>query len=267
MTHSSPVERAHIVLAHPETQSFNGLLASTTKRTLEEQGCTVTMSDLYAMNFDPREGAVHYSGFADPGRFHAQTEQRHHADAGTTPPDVASEIDNLLAADLLVVHFPLWWFGPPAMWKGWIDRVFVYGAMYRSQMRYDAGVCAGKQMLACVTTGASANSCAYDGREGDTRMHLWPALFPFRYVGYEVLTPEVIHGVGGVAFIEGDDDETSGVERFAANWASQVQAIGSRAAIPYNADSDFDDRHRLHPDAPAHSPFVTHDRASLWSDS
>ena len=43
----------------------------------------------------------------------------------------------------------------PAILKGWMDRVFVYGRMYRSTMRYDTGICSGKKMIACVTTGAS----------------------------------------------------------------------------------------------------------------
>lgn len=259
--------RAHVVLAHPERQSFNGLLAETSQATLEEQGWRVSLSDLYRMGFDPLEGAQHYEQFADESRFHAQTEQRHHADAGTTPADVASEIQNLLAADLLVVHFPLWWFGMPAMLKGWIDRVFVYGAMYRSARRYDTGICAGKRMIACITTGASADSCANDGREGDTRMHLWPLLFSFRYVGYSVLVPEIFHGVGGVAFVEGDDAGTTGVAAYAARWKEQLLGLDGRPLIPYNPDDDFDDRKRLRPEASSLSPFISHERAALWEPS
>ena len=182
--------RAHIVLAHPESQSFNGRLAELSHSTLQAEGYEVTLSDLYAQGFDALEGAQHYDELSDKERFHAQTEQRHHAGQGTTPADVAEEVEKLLAADLLVVHYPLWWFGMPAMLKGWMDRVFVYGKVYRSQMRYDAGVCAGKRMIGCITTGASADSCAHDGRESDTRLLAWPLLFPFRYIGFDVLVPE-----------------------------------------------------------------------------
>src|SRR5882724_6916165 len=51
---------AHIVLAHPESQSFNAHLARVARRSLEAQGWTVTLSDLYAMGFDPSERAEHY---------------------------------------------------------------------------------------------------------------------------------------------------------------------------------------------------------------
>ena len=105
-------------------------------------------------------------GFQRTGK----TEQRFHADNDSTPQDVVAEKSKLLQADLLVVHFPLWWFGMPAMLKGWIDRVFVYGVVYRGQMRYDTGICRGKKMLACITTGASEASCSFNGREGDSSL-------------------------------------------------------------------------------------------------
>jgi len=256
--------RAHIVLAHPERQSFNGTLADASQRALVNAGWDVSMSDLYGDGFDPREGARHYESRADTGRFHAQTEQRFNADQGSLPSDVQREMDQLLESDLLVVHFPLWWFGMPAILKGWMDRVFVYGAMYRSQARYDQGVCAGKRMLACVTTGASADSCAADGREGDTRMHLWPALFPFRYLGYDVLSPAVFHGIGGVSFVENEESAVDVVESYVDRWSGALVGLDDWPLIPYNADGDFDERKRLHPEAPAHSPFISHVESPTW---
>ncbi|RTZ95434.1 MAG: hypothetical protein DSY90_13345 [Deltaproteobacteria bacterium] len=50
-------------------------------------------------------------------------------------PEVAVETQRLLDSDLLVVHFPIWWLGMPAILNGWMDRVFMYGKMYRSVMR------------------------------------------------------------------------------------------------------------------------------------
>lgn len=249
--------RTHIVLAHPEPGSFNGHLAALSAETLA--GGEVTTSDLYAMRFDPCEGPSHYAARTDPAAFHAQTEQRHAADQNTLTPDIEAEITRILAADLLVVHFPLWWFGPPAILKGWMDRVFVYGRMYRSAMRYDAGSCAGKRMIACVTTGASADSCAHNGREGDTRLILWPVLFPFRYLGFEVYQPEILHGVGGVAFIENHEGGTSTIDTYTQRWQSTLRALPDRPLIPYNRDTDFDDTKRLVDGAPVYSPFIRQD--------
>lgn len=133
--------KAHIVLAHPESNSFNGLLAKTSRDSLSAAGWDATLSDLYAMDFDPCEGPKHYPSRSDGDLFHVQTEQRFNADKNNTPTDVEEEKQRLLQSDLLIVHFPLWWFGAPAILKGWIDRVFVYGSVYRSAMHYDTGLC------------------------------------------------------------------------------------------------------------------------------
>lgn len=256
--------KAHVILAHPEAKSFNGLLAETTQSELTASGWETTFSDLYRLGFDPCEAARHYTSRADTDRFHAQTEQRNSADKGSTPDDIKQEMEHILNSDLLVVHFPLWWFGMPAILKGWMDRVFVYGKMYRSTVRYDAGVCAGKTMLACVTTGASEDSCSYNGRESDTRLLMWPILFPYRYIGFDILVPEIFHGIGGVAFVEGHEDGTSGVDQFTGRWKDQLATLSVRPKIPYNRDDEFDERKRLRPEAPSFSPFISHTPETLW---
>ena len=250
--------RAHIVLAHPEVKSFNARLSGISKQVLGAAGWQTTLSDLYAMDFDPREGPQHYSARKDAKIFHAQTEQRYSADNETISPDVDSETQRLLECNLLIVHFPLWWFGMPAILKGWMDRVFVYGRMYRSVMRYDKGICAGKKVIACVTTGASEESCSYNGREGDTQLHLWPILFPFRYLGFDVLQPEIFHGVGGVVFIESSEDGLNTLEVYSNRWTETLETLSSRNLVQYNRDEDFDESKKLDSGAPIYSPFVRH---------
>lgn len=256
--------KAHIVLAHPESKSFNGQLANISRSKLEAAEWEVTYSDLYADNFDPREGPMHYQQRSDAERFHAQSEQRFNAENDTTPQDVANERDKMLQSDLLIVHFPLWWFGMPAILKGWIDRVFVYGSVYRSQMRYDTGICRGKKMLACITTGANQDSTSFDGREGDSRLHAWPILFCFRYIGFDVLEPVIFHGVGGVAFIEAQENGLSSIERYIKQWGDTLDNLQSRKVTPFNRDTDFDESKRLTPDAPAYSPFISHQSDTPW---
>lgn len=256
--------KAHIVLAHPEQKSFNGRLAGISSSTLHSRGFEVSVSDLYRMNFDPCEAERHYVERSDDAVFHAQTEQRFNARNGTTPADVSDEADRLLNADMLIVHFPLWWFGAPAILKGWMDRVFVYGKLYKSQMRYDAGICRGKKMIACITTGASADSCAFDGREGDTRLVTWPLLFPFRYIGFDVLEPVILHGIGGVASIEAHEDGMSDLDRYEAEWEAVLSNLGARKVVPFNSDDDFGENKRLKPTATSYSPFVSHDKSTLW---
>jgi len=250
--------KAHIVLAHPEAKSFNAHLSGISQNELGTAGWQTTLSDLYAMDFDPLEGPHHYRSRKDADVFHTQTEQRFNVENKSTPPDVSSEVQHLLDCDLLIVHFPLWWFGMPAILKGWMDRVFVYGRMYRSTQRYDKGICSGKKMIACVTTGASEDNCSHRGREGDIRLHLWPILYPFRYLGFEVCEPENFHGVGGIASIEGHESGLSTLDIYSNRWAATLETLSSRPLIQYNSDHDFDNTKRLVSGAPVYSPFVRH---------
>ncbi|MDJ0466670.1 NAD(P)H-dependent oxidoreductase [Streptomyces sp. H27-C3] len=61
------------------------------------------------------------------GHFKPQAEQMRAVKSGTLDAAVKAHLDRLLAADLLVLSFPMWWFSLPAVLKGWVDRVFVMG--------------------------------------------------------------------------------------------------------------------------------------------
>ncbi|MBN3750777.1 NAD(P)H-dependent oxidoreductase [Burkholderia sp. Se-20373] len=191
---------ALIVVAHPEPQSFNATLAGTAADAWRAGGHAVTVANLYGETFDPCEAPRHYADRLDPTCFDAQREQRHHWERGTLAPEIARHVGLLKHADALILQFPLWWFGAPAILKGWMDRVFVYGGLYSSRQRHDRSVLLGRRALLSVTTGSSAAACAPDGREGDTRLLLWPVMYALRYVGFDVLEPHLIHDVrGGLA--------------------------------------------------------------------
>ena len=158
--------RALILLAHPEPRSFNAHLAAQAAEQLRHDALQVDVVDLYAEGYDPLEAARHHSSRLQPGRFDAQREQRHGAEQGRLPADVQRHLQLLQAADLVILQFPLWWFAPPAILKGWLDRVLVYGPMYNSRLRHEHGAMRGKRALLSVTTGSSARAFAGDGREG-----------------------------------------------------------------------------------------------------
>jgi NAD(P)H dehydrogenase (quinone) len=187
--------KAHIVVAHPEPKSYNAHLGNLAKQTLEGRGWSVSVSDLYAMNFDPCEKAEHYTDQTDPSRFDVQTEQRHASANGTIPADVCAEIDRLAAADLVILQYPMWWHLPPAILKGWMDRVFIYGDVYKSDFRFENGRFVGKKAMISTTVGTSAETYAHDGRSGDIDLMLWPINFSIAYVGFDVLKPHVAYGV------------------------------------------------------------------------
>ncbi|WP_049623110.1 NAD(P)H-dependent oxidoreductase [Frateuria defendens] len=103
-----------VVIAHPLPESLCGTLARTAIEALEAAGHTVQTEDLYGTGFAPALTAAergHY--YREPYRSDAQ-----------------AQIDRLLAAEGLVLCFPTWWFGFPAVLKGWFDRAWAPGAAY-----------------------------------------------------------------------------------------------------------------------------------------
>ena len=251
---------AHIVVSHPEPQSFNAHLGRVAIDSLVAQGWTVSLSDLYAMGFDPCESKDHYTQLAKPERFDVQLEQKHASDSGSIPPAVAAEIANLDRADLLILQYPMWWHLPPAMLKGWLDRVLIYGEVYASQKRFEKGRFVGRRAMLSVTVGTSADTYAFDGRSGDIDLLLWPVNFSLAYVGYSVLAPYVSYGVeAGLRY-----SETSVVEERLKRVENQYQAVlaglDQRSVISYNRMADWGANGRIVAEAPAFSPFVRHKR-------
>ncbi|MCU4655092.1 NAD(P)H-dependent oxidoreductase [Roseibacterium sp. SDUM158016] len=243
-----------IVLAHPEARSFCGAWAEASAAGAEAAGARVLWSDLCAMGFDPVEGQGHYPGLE--GRFDPLKAQGAAAEKGRMPADVAAEVEKIEAADVIVFHFPLWWFGPPAILKGWLDRCLVHGRIHDVDHRFDAGRMRGKRALFCVSTGAKASESGPGGKEGETRLLLWPLAYTLRYCGFDVAEPLLVHGVHG--YFTGAE-EAALEERLSGVLAAQagmIAGLSGRALMSFNADADFDDEGRLKPGAPSHSPFI-----------
>src|SRR6185437_1449454 len=114
---------------------------------------------------------------------------------GTLPKMVMDELALMDRADLLVLQYPMWWHLPPAMLKGWFDRVLAYGEVYTSSKRFESGCFVGKRAMLSLTVGTSRDTYAHDGRSGDIDLMLWPVNFTLAYVGYDVLAPFVAYGV------------------------------------------------------------------------
>lgn len=247
-----------IVLAHPEPRSFNATWADATARASEALGHTVLRSDLCAMGFDPVERAAHHPGWPPGAPFDPLKAQEQAAATEALPADVAAEIAKLRRADRVIVHFPLWWFAPPAVLKGWLDRVFAHGALHDVDHRFDCGPCRGKKVLFCVTTGSSAAESAHNGKEGDIALLLWPTAYAFRYLGFTVLAPEVIHGVHGYQRAARKAALEARLRRALDGQPGLVEGFDTRAVLPFNGDDDFDADGRLKPGHPCYTPFIRH---------
>ncbi|GAA2802152.1 NAD(P)H oxidoreductase [Streptomyces showdoensis] len=139
-TLASPASPRHtlLVLTHPRPDSLTAQVAARLRARLEGAGGTVDVMDLYAEGFDPALRPQDEPDWTDREK--------------TYSPEVHAHMDRILAADDVLVVFPVWWFGPPAMLKGWIDRVWNYGFAYgRSRPRLAA-----KRMVWLPLMGATA---------------------------------------------------------------------------------------------------------------
>jgi NAD(P)H dehydrogenase (quinone) len=116
--------KVFVVYAHAEPKSFNGALFQTTQDTLRAAGHTVVTSDLCAIKFDPISDRRNFTTVKNPDFFKQQIEEMHATEVGGFAPDLEEGLRRVESCDLMIWQFPLWWFGLPAILKGWVDRVF-----------------------------------------------------------------------------------------------------------------------------------------------
>ncbi|HWS51329.1 MAG TPA: NAD(P)H-dependent oxidoreductase [Microbacterium sp.] len=198
-TETSPA--AHWVYAHPQRDSLNRQLFQAGVQALSVR-YEVQISDLYAQGFDPLLAARDLAG--RPGNIVELLGEVH--ESGLVPEDVRREQRKLAAAELLVFQFPLWWYGAPAILKGWFDRVFTNGFAYGGvdadtglPLRYGDGGLAGKRALIIVTAGEDARTIGTRGVSGDLDSLLFPLTHgTLWYTGIESLDLHVIHDADGL---------------------------------------------------------------------
>lgn len=101
-----------IILAHPDPDSLNHAIAFTAMETLQQNGHKVHFHDLYAENF--------------PAILPAEEISRE----VPLPPEIAHHCDEIADVDGIIIIHPNWWGMPPAIMKGWVDRVLRPGVAY-----------------------------------------------------------------------------------------------------------------------------------------
>ena len=159
---------AHIVHAHSERDSFVSAMRDVVRESLEARGATVTQSDLYAMGFNPVLSPGDFGNRREPAHLTYALEQRNGYETGTLAPDILAEIEKLLAADLIIFTFPVFWFSVPAILKGWIDRVFISGPFYGGRRIYGDGGLSGRKALAVFSLGGRRHMFGPQAIHGDS---------------------------------------------------------------------------------------------------
>ncbi|MEP0940967.1 MAG: NAD(P)H-dependent oxidoreductase [Rhizobiaceae bacterium] len=248
-----------IVLAHPELGSFNGQWAQASADACRLEGDTVLTSNLVQMGFNPVEERHHYSNLESSQLFDPLKAQETASTNHNLPVDVITEVDKMRRADRIILHFPIWWFAPPAVLKGWLDRVFVHGKTHSVDERFDQGHFRGKKVLFCVTTGSQASESAFNGKEGDIQMLLWPLAYAFRYLGFSALVPQVVHGVHGYHSGPRLEDLQSRLSQVIASQKTIITDWNLLPELQFNSDTEFDDQGRLKTECTSHSYFIRHE--------
>lgn len=161
----STVIRHHLVLANPSCTSFDGQIVDTYVETVERLGQQVVVRDLYAMGFDPV----------------LRNEERPIEGDGQLSDDVAAELELLGASDILVLVYPIWFALPPAILKGYVDRVLGSNYSFRDvQAQAGHPAVKGKPLLSFSTSGTSLAWLHEKGQVGSLReifdAYLWQGL-------------------------------------------------------------------------------------------
>ncbi|XP_036303630.1 ribosyldihydronicotinamide dehydrogenase [quinone] isoform X4 [Pipistrellus kuhlii] len=144
-----------IVYAHQEPQSFNGSLKKVAVEILSKQGCTVTVSDLYAMGFEPRATRNDITGaLSHPEVFSYGVEVYEAYKKRSLTSDIVDEQKKVQEADLVIFQ--------------------------------------GKLALLSLTTGGPAEMYTRTGVSGDFKYFLWPLQHgTLHFCGFKVLAPQI----------------------------------------------------------------------------
>jgi len=243
-----------IVFAHPEEKSFGRALLDRSVHVLQKGGHQVVVSDLYAMNFNPVASAADFTSRRFPDALQYDREQKHAYDHQAFAGDIQGEIDKLLACDMLILQFPLWWFSVPAILKGWIDRVFVNGVVYGKGRRFDSGGLKGRRAMVCTTTACYPEMVEHDGLLGHLNINLWHLQHgTLAYAGFDVLAP----------FAAWSIHYTTPERRqaYLEAYGDRLAAVETETPLPGHALSDFGPDWKLKPEIEPRT--VGHRRAGV----
>jgi len=104
--------RISVILAHPDPTSFNHAIAQTAVEAIKANGHRVFFHDLYQEKFEPR------------------LNREEIAKNAILPASIRKHCDEIAAVDGIIIVHPNWWGQPPAILKGWVDRVIRPGIAY-----------------------------------------------------------------------------------------------------------------------------------------
>ena len=165
------------VLDHPDPGSFSRAVAERFNQGAAAAGHSVELADLHAEGFDPRWSLPDLAQFDDR----------------SLPPDVLAEQERIERADAICLVYPLFWWGMPAMMKGWIDRVWAWDWAYDQVEDPDRSMLRPRSGVLLVPAGQKPSD---DGGWERMLENAWMD-GTFGYFGFRPRRLEILHGATG----------------------------------------------------------------------
>lgn len=234
-----------LVHAHPERTSVTHQLVDVAREVVKAQGHEVMQSDLYAMGWKAVFDSQDFPKRVNQDRLSFIEESGYAYATGSQTVDVEEEQRKILAADAVIMLFPLWWYSMPAIMKGWVDRVWAFGLAYGYQgagnaYRYGEGGFAGKRAVLAVSVGGPERDYSPRGINGPLEQLLFPithgTLF---FPGMQVLPTFAVYGTGGM--------DAQGLAEATAAWRLRLERLFEDEPIAFRSQNggDYPDRHVL----------------------
>lgn len=188
-----------LIVCHPRARSFTMAMAEAYAAAAQDEGGEVIVRDLYRQGFDPL--------------LHA--EELPSDEGAQARPDVVAERAVIGDADVFALFYPLWFNAPPAMLKGYIERVFGMGFGYsRFGLQGNEPLLSGRRLVSFTSSGAPQHWVESSGAWDAMRKHFDDHLAAV--TGVELIGH---HNIGGV---------TSGMREDAVERHAQAAAATAR---------------------------------------
>ncbi len=197
-----------IVYAHPSKDSFTFKILSELKRGLLDAGHTLTISDLYSMDFLSNMSEIEYQreGLQQPEK--------------PIPEDILKEQEKLNNADGVIFLYPLWWSDCPAIMKGWFDRVYTLDYAYGYDDSLESRMKQIKYGLALCTAGNNLENLKYEGIAPAMKTIMLKDRFAYRFSNQEMIIL----------------DNTVEMEKVEAKHLTRAYEIGNKFAEQFRGD-------------------------------
>ncbi len=168
-----------IVLSHPDTKSFSHAIAKRFMEGAKEAGHTCELADLHAEEFNP-----------------CWTMSDIENDGTSPPEDILKEQSRISKCDAVCFVFPLFWFGMPAMLKGWIDRVWSWGWAYDQLDDHNKSLQKNRTAIMLIPAGANPNSWEPYAEIENSMRNIWET-GTLGYFGFKDKYTHILNGSTG----------------------------------------------------------------------